>query len=364
MKPLVIPLFIPNAGCSNTCIFCNQKVIAGKSEIPDEDEVDRAVVSHLETKAKKKKTNNNSPLPSTCKPIAKDITQIRLSLGIPQHDDDIMEIAFYGGSFTGMDLSIQKNLLKSAEKWIEKKVINGIRISTRPDLISEDILEMLKSHGVTTIELGAQSFSPSVLDASGRGHSPEKTIEASKLIKKNSFKLGIQLMMGLPGDTRKTFLESITTAISLNPDFARIYPVVILPKTKLIELYERGEYVPLSLEKTIELGTHALRRFYSSGIPVIRFGLPEEQGNKNNEVSRIGPQHPALKHLVDSRLAYVRMCAEISKLGTEVKDVLFIVPHRELSVFRGLKNENIRKMKTEFSLECKIIPEEFHDRKD
>ncbi|RMF92356.1 MAG: radical SAM protein, partial [Candidatus Schekmanbacteria bacterium] len=297
MKHLIIPVFIPHAGCPQKCIYCNQNKVTLEKGFPKTDVIDRNVNLYLNSSKKDKRSKRKYSNISN--------EAIKVEIGIPFFRETIREIAFFGGSFTGIDNKIQKEFLDGAQKWISAGIVDGIRISTRPDLINEENIEWLKEKKVTTIELGAQSFSDDVLKKSERGHSTYSTIRASKIIKNAGLRLGIQLMMGLPKEDEKSFIAGIKKAVSLKPEFIRIYPLLILPETKIMEMYLKNEYKPLSLDETIHMGAKALKILYKNNIPCIRFGLPENNEYKGTSI--IGPYHPSLKHMIDSKLAYATM---------------------------------------------------------
>jgi len=408
MKPLIIPVFVPNQGCPNLCVFCNQKKISGVLHPPTQEDVREIIKTHLETFQDKKenkkchrvrrpdatrgsgrspdlpslkkgdgslfsKLNENNPLfPPFNKgglggfstkqfsfppPLKKgDKGGFSLSLNRPESNSFFKEVAFYGGSFTGLDQNYQKKLLETAKDEIDKGLIDGIRVSTRPDYIDDERLEILKNYGVKTIELGVQSLSDKVLESSKRGHDSSSVLKASKLIKEYGFNLGIQLMMGLPDDNEDSLKLTVSETIRIKPDFVRIYPVLVLKETELELLYYKGMYKPLTLEETVKLGKDILERFYRAGIPVIRFGLqPTDNVNLNNDVVA-GPCHPSLRHIIDSELAYEKMKTIIEVNGLSGKQVAFSVPQKELSLFKGLAKENITRLKKACSLEdIKII---------
>ncbi len=352
MKPLIIPVFVPHAGCPNICVFCNQREVTCRDEVPGADIVDSQMELFLSSQ--KKRTEQRDTKPSLKYP--QNIKSIEAKIGIPEFDHDIREIAFFGGSFTGIDLNIQESFLEKAQKWISKGVINGIRISTRPDLLDEKTITFLKDYNVTTVEIGAQSFCDKVLEKAKRGHSAKTTVASAKLVSFSGLRLGIQLMMGLPGEKEEDFIESVSRAIALNADAVRIYPVTVLPDTELMKMYLHGKYSPLTLEEVVTRGAKALRMLYDNKIPCIRFGLPENPISSNSQ--RIGPFHPAMKHLVDSRLAYATMSSKISKIKyTKGEEIFFLVPPSEVSVFKGIRKENIKKAESNYSIICRILPQ-------
>ena len=368
MKPLIIPVFVPNQGCPNLCVFCNQKKISGVLHPPAPEDVKEIIKTHLSTFHAKgdgslfsKLNENNPPFPpfnkgglggfSDVEKEKKDSSSFHLSLDRPENNSFFKEIAFYGGSFTGLDETYQKNLLETAKDEIDKGLIDGIRVSTRPDYIDNERLEILKNYGVKTIELGVQSLSDKVLESSKRGHKSSSVLKASELIREYGFNLGIQLMMGLPDDNEDSLKHTVSETIRIKPDFVRIYPVLVLKETELEQLYYKGIYKPLTLEETIRYGKEVVREFYGAGIPVIRFGLqPTDNVNLNKDVVA-GPCHPSLHHIIDSELAFEKMKTIIESNGLSGKSAMFSVPQKEISLFQGLAKGNIRKLKESFGLE-------------
>ena len=219
-KRYVIPIFVPHLGCPNDCIFCNQKTISGQQKQVTKEDVKNTVEYYLSN--------------------FKD-------------GNAFIEIAFFGGSFTGIDIAKQEELLKAAYSFIEQKKVNGIRISTRPDYIDKAKLKMLKKYKVTTIELGVQSSNDYILSKAGRGHTFEDVKKASKLIRWYGFTLGHQMMCGLPESTRLDELNTAKMLAKLKPKIMRIYPVLVLKGTLLAKEYAAGIYEPLTLEKAFEI---------------------------------------------------------------------------------------------------------------
>ncbi len=246
------------------CSFCNQRTISGQQTAPTASDVE-----------------------SICK---KALTQVR--------DVENTEIAFFGGSFTAIDKSYMTELLSTASEFVGNGRFCGIRISTRPDAISDDILKLLKGYGVTAIELGAQSLDDNVLLANDRGHTENDVYKACELIKEYGFELGLQIMTGLyKSDEQKDF-ETLKKVIALNPDTLRIYPTVILEGTKLCELYKKGEYKPISFDSMVELCADMLIELSKTSITVIRCGLHASDNVSTEQVG--GFYHPAFKELCES----------------------------------------------------------------
>ena len=312
MKPLIIPVFIPNQGCPNFCVFFNHIKISGVLNPPSEEDVKEIIRTHLSTFQDKKENRKchrvgrpDATLGSDRSSDQKgDGSLFSLSLKRPKSNSFLREVAFYGGGFTGVYLNYQKRLLGTARGEMDKGLIDGIRISTRPDYIDDEGLKILKNYGVKTIELGVQSLSDKVLESSKRGHTAASVLKAAELIKGYGFSLGIQLMMGLPEDNEDFLKHTVNETIRIKPDFVRIYPILVLKETELELLYYKGMYMPLTLEETVRYGKEIVREFYSAGIPVIRFGLqPTDNVNLNSDVVA-GPCHPSLRHIIDSELSF------------------------------------------------------------
>jgi histone acetyltransferase (RNA polymerase elongator complex component) len=269
-KHYIIPIFVPHKGCPHDCIFCNQKRITGT----EGENVDAAFVE---------------------KTIDEYLTTI-------SREGAFVEVSFFGGSFTAIPMDYQNQLMGPAQIALEKGKINAIRLSTRPDYINENILDNLKKHGASIIELGVQSLDEKVLIASGRGHSAEDVYKASMLIKEKGFVLGHQLMLGLPLDSEKKDIDSARKSISMKPDICRIYPALVIRNTPMEDLYYRGKYKPYSLEEAVNIAKKVYSLYYASGIPVIRVGLqPTDNINVHGDVVA-GPFHPSIRELVEGSL--------------------------------------------------------------
>ena len=236
MKHINIPVFVPHKGCPNDCVFCNQKKITGIEEIRDFAETEQIIEETLSTMKR----------------------------------PYFAEIAFFGGSFTGIPIDQQKAYLEIAQRYVKNGKVDGIRLSTRPDYISAEILDMLKSYGVTAVELGAQSMVDSVLEKNRRGHTAEMTKEAIKLLKEYGFLAGLQMMTGMYGSDAEKDIFTGEEIAKLEPDTVRIYPTVVLENTALERLYKNGEYQPPSLEESVEVCAKLHRIFEDKGIKIIK----------------------------------------------------------------------------------------------
>ncbi|MFA6636395.1 MAG: radical SAM protein [Candidatus Omnitrophota bacterium] len=270
MKHYTIPFFIPHRGCPHKCIFCDQGRITGErgDKIPTAEEVRARIETYLATMPRE---------------------------GV------YIQAGFFGGSFTGVPETLQETLLDPAKEFLLKGRIQGMRVSTRPDLIDENKISFLRDHGVTCIELGVQSMSADVLDASGRGHTPEDVIEASRLIRSGGFELAHQMMLGLPLSSYEKEFFTAEKAVELGAGQVRIYPVIVMKGTELADMWERGEYVPLEMEQAVERAAKLLSFFRRSGVKVIRCGLHSSEGLISGEEYLAGPFHPAFGHLAKQR---------------------------------------------------------------
>jgi len=274
----IIPIFIPHVGCPHDCVFCNQAKITGQLREDYEkitgEYVRETIERYLETIDRRETT---------------------------------VEVSFFGGTFTAINLKKQKELLQAAEKAKEEGLIDNIRLSTRPDYISLPIMNHLKSYGVDIVELGVQSMDDEVLKLSRRGYEKNIVYQASKLIKDFGMILGHQLMIGLPGDTREKDFLSVVESIKMQPDLVRIYPALVIKDTEMEEAYMKGTYRPYSLDEAVEISALMMKQYEDHGIKVIRIGLQptEEISDKADVVA--GPFHPAIRELAESFLLAKRM---------------------------------------------------------
>lgn len=315
MKPLIIPFFLRNRGCRHRCVFCNERMIAGNAEAITETGLRETVRSYLSGSGGK---------------------------------HDRREIAFYGGSFTGMVREDQRQLLCMAGALISEGAVHSIRISTRPDDIDGPWLETLKQVGVKAIEIGAQSMDDGVLGESGRGHTAQDVRRAMGILKEKGFETGIHLMAGLPNDSRKTFQSSVVDVIGLKPDTVRIHPVLVFRDTELARRHERGEYDPLTVDEAILWCKDALVQFTKAQIPVIRLGLQAtgEMEVKGSIVS--GPWHPAFRSLVEATLFRDMARSLIAEAGGFVNGHVFHVAPADRSNFNGMGKANMAYLEARF----------------
>lgn len=312
-KNSVIPVFVPHLGCPNNCVFCNQRRISGQQK------------------------------PATPE-MVKDAIEKAAALTL---NESKRQLAFYGGSFTAIPKAMQIGLLEAAQPYLRDGTISSIRLSTRPDAISEDILARLKAYGVTTVELGAQSMCDKVLFATNRGHTADDVRRSSRLIKQYGFKLILQMMTGLPGDTEESCIETAREIIALSPDGVRIYPTVIVRDTELYDMWKAGAYTEHTVEDAVSVCSKISRMFDTAGIPIIRMGLnPTEDLSGGDAVG--GAYHPALGELVRSRIMLEDAVALLS--GTpEGKSIVLGVNRSEVSVMIGQHRRNIAALCEKFA---------------
>ncbi len=323
---MIIPFFIPHAGCPHHCVFCSQKQITGRSGPPEPSAIAPTIEGYL------------APADSPAR----------------------AEVAFYGGSFTALSPDRQEAYLAAVSPYIKAGRVTNIRLSTRPDCITASGMDLLKRFHVTIVELGAQSMDDTVLQQSGRGHRAAATAAAVGMLRNEGFLIGLQLMAGLPGDSAETFLRTVEATAALEPDFIRLYPTLVIRNTRLEELYRSGAYEPLSMDRAVDLCRQALLRFEAAGIPVIRIGLQstDEMGRPGAVLA--GPYHPAFGQLVESSVFLARMRALLLPAVAEHEDAVVAVNPLDLSTAIGQKRSNVTALKREFRLRSLRIVA--HDR--
>lgn len=312
--PIILPVFLPHQGCSNRCIFCNQKAIV--CEIPSPQKVYQFIQSSLPS----------LPVKGTAREI---------------------QVAFYGGSFTKMETETQIAYLNVTRPFLLQNQIHSIRISTRPDGLNETALSLLKEYGVKTIEVGAQSMIDEVLFLCQRNHTKEDILSAVSKLRQWGFEVGVHLMMGLLGDTPEGFLHSLDQIILLRPDFVRLHPTLVLRGSPLEAIWLEGKYLPLSLEETIQGLKKAVVRLERASIPVARIGLQPSLELKEHLLA--GPYHPALHQIIHSALFFDMAQTLLRDFPDETRVTFFCHP-KDLSNLIGYRRENISKLKKQFHL--------------
>lgn len=300
----IIPIFLPEEACPNRCIYCNQYKITGKISIPSFEETQMFIVERLKQ--------------------------------IPFSAENI-QIAFFGGNFSGLDIDIQKKFLEIAQYFVDNDRVGSIRLSTRPDYISVEILDLFSRFAVKNIELGAQTFNDSTLEKIGRGHTANQIVVASELIKKYGFSLGLQMMIGLPEEDLNSAIFTANEIVRLGADETRIYPLQVLTGTELENQYKNGLYKPLSLEETIEILVPLVEIFENQNVKILRIGLhPIDETEKATFIA--GPFHESLSQMVYTELWFNKLKFIFENL-TNPEICIFVSPNQLPNVV-GYKQKN------------------------
>lgn len=325
-KEYIIPIFVPHLGCPNNCTFCNQKTISGQTKEVTPKDVKETVEFYLNSFKDK---------------------------------DKYTEIAFFGGSFTGIEIEKQEALLKAAYEFIKQKKVNSIRVSTRPDYIDKQKLKLLKKYKVKTIELGVQSTNDYILKKCKRNHTFEDVKNASKLIRRYRFTLGHQMMVGLPESTMLDEIQTAKDLAKLKPKIMRIYPVLVLKGTELEKDYLDGTYITLSVDQAVERCKELCYLFAKKNINVIRVGLQTTDtisNNSKNKESQIvaGPYHETFRQLVEASINYDTIVKKIKAYNTKVKEVEITTSPENVNNVVGYKRENVIKLKDYYDVDVKI----------
>lgn len=301
---LIIPYFIAHQGCPHQCLFCNQQDITG--EVFSPADLRRDIEERIDQWLAYKKA------------------------------DASVQFAFYGGSFTCLPEAQQKIMLGAVRPWLDRGEIRTIRLSTRPDCIDQQRIQLLIDHGVGIVELGVQSLDDGVLDRAERGHSSRDCREAVHLLKSAGLEVGIQIMPGLPGETRSSFRRTVQQVIDLQPSFVRIYPALVIRNSGLADLYRSGAYLPLSLDKAVVLTGWARQKFLAHGIGVVRMGLQPSDSLARNVLA--GPYHPSFGEMVLSRVWLKRTRKVLA--ANPGKTIRLSIAAADLSSFNGLHRRN------------------------
>jgi len=303
-KHRVIPIFIPQRACPYKCTYCNQFAIAGQLHVPTPQEADAIIQEHLAT------------LPA----------------------DAEKRIAFFGGSFTGMTIEEQNAYLDVAQPYLQQGVVSGLQLSTRPDYITSAILQNLKSHGVVLIELGAQSLHNDILRTVNRGHTSEQVKEAAQMIRDYGFQLGLQMMIGLPGDTKEKALQTAYLIAEYGASCTRIYPTLVVENTLLAKQFREGQYQPLTLAEAIDWCKDIYTYFLEQGITVLRVGLHPSEGLLSGSDYLAGPFHVSFKELVLTAIWHDRILQLLH--GNPLGTLTLNVPSKEINYAIGYGSAN------------------------
>lgn len=321
MRKKIIPIFVPHEGCPHDCIFCNQKKITGVSTSMTAEEAEEIIKKSLET----------------------------------VNDDVEIEIAFFGGSFTAIDSDKQIELLSVAKKYKDKNIVKDIRMSTRPDCIDREKLDLVKKYGASIIELGVQSMDKMVLVESLRGHDSEIVKKSAQLIREYGIKLGLQMMIGLPSDSKKKCIQTAKEFIKISPDFVRIYPTLVIKETGLEKSYIDGFYKPFSLEESIDIVKKLIVMYEINNIDIIRVGLQATDDIKEGIDVVAGPYHPAFRELVKSRM--IRDYLDYI-LPSEFDEIIIKTSNKNISMVVGDKRSNRLYINSKYKARFKTKPDE------
>lgn len=317
MRHVNIPIFIPHLGCPNMCVFCNQRSISGKMSFD---------ISSVES----------------------EIEQALSTLNV----DDVCEIAFFGGSFTGIERSLMIDLLSLAQKYIDYGRVSSIRLSTRPDYIDDEILDILSSFSVKTIELGLQSMDDEVLASTKRGHSAKQAEKACEMIKNRGFALIGQMMIGLPNSTLEKEIFTAKRICEMGADGARIYPTVVFYQTELCDMMQSGVYVALTNEEAVERTKEALKVFVQNNVPCIRVGLQSGENLSDDTCVAGGANHSAIGELAMSAIYFDKICEKLDEITKEnmPQTITIHCPRGETSKVVGQKRKNIEKICQKYAI--------------
>jgi len=312
LRPLIIPIFISHAGCPHRCLFCDQeKITAQPRHVTDPQQVRETLDAAIQAKGFDPSRNT--------------------------------QLAFYGGTFTGLKKVRMESLLSAAAPYVQSGMVKSIRISTRPDSLDEQRLRVLKAYGVKTVELGVQSMNDRVLTLSRRGHTAGDTIAAVHMLKDHGFQVGIQLMPGLPGDSREEFLATTEKVLGLKPHMVRLYPALVIKGTGLARMYGEGSYHPFSLTEAVHVCVESVSLFEGNGIPVIRIGLMSSPSLLEKGRIVAGPWHPAFGFLVRSAIHFIGIASDLSVPGG-AQLIKIYAPMREIPLVRGYQNRGIQEI--------------------
>ncbi len=315
MKPLIVPFFIAHQGCPHQCVFCNQVKISGGAEA----------------------------VPTSAELLA------RIAAYRAGGADRPFEAAFYGGTFTTLPLSVQKRLLEPLQPLLASGELLSIRVSTRPDAIGPATADFLRRMGVRTVELGVQSMDDTVLDRAGRGHTARDTENAFRLLAGEGFRVGAQLMPGLPGDTPATARATLRRVLRLAPDFVRIYPTLVIADTGLERMYRRGEYAPLGLSEAVGLCKVMLHDCMRAAVPVVRIGLQATGELQAGSTVVAGPWHPAFRQLVEGELFFDLAALLTGDIPASRPITLTCAPSR-VSDVAGQRRANLERLRRELGI--------------
>ena len=319
-RPFIVPIFLPHAGCPHRCVFCNQY---GLNQTPTNPAITPETLGAYVTKVSAYRSNRRRTA----------------------------QLAFYGGNFLGLPLADISRWLDAASSCVDQKMVDGIRFSTRPDTIDPEMINLLSPYPIATIELGAQSMDDGVLLLSNRGHTTTHTVNAVRWLHETPYRIGIQLMVGLPGDSDAVNRRTGLQVCALGPDFVRIYPTLVLKNSRLANWYASGRYQPLSLEKSIQRSMTLLKLFQAHHIAVIRMGLQASGALDERDALLAGPYHPAFGNLVYSELFFETICTFLQSQARIPATLTLGVHPRSVSKLKGNRNQNVARLKRKFDVQ-------------
>jgi histone acetyltransferase (RNA polymerase elongator complex component) len=314
VKHYTIPVFVPELACPFQCAFCNQRKISGQITIPQNNEIINSIEEHLRSFKKQNR---------------------------------YVEVGFFGGSFTGIDLDEQIRYLSLVQPYVESGQVQSIRLSTRPDYINQHILTMIKKMNIGTIELGAQSMDDEVLKLSRRGHNSQQIKDASMLILENGFKLGLQMMLGLPGDNLERAMNTAQQIIDAGADNTRIYPALVIKDTLMHKWYNEGRYKPLSMDEAVEWTSRIMPLFEENNVNVIRVGLHPSEGLLSGDEIIDGPFHQSFRELVSTKI-WGRILENMTDKIDNGKSIEISVNKKELNYAIGYKQVNRMELRKKY----------------
>jgi len=303
MNPYIIPIFISHQGCPQKCIFCNQPNITGRDISPI---TAKWVASTIEEGLNRKRRAQRAET----------------------------QVAFYGGTFTGLDTALQEETLSVVLPFWEEKKVHSVRLSTRPDYINTEEITLLRKYPVKTVELGIQSMNDAVLAGARRGHTSRDNLRAVRMLREAGFQVGAQIMIGLPGEDRREILSALEPLFDHKPDFMRIYPLLVLRGTALSDLYQKGEYRPLTLEEAVEICRDICILGRERGVAVIRMGLQADAGLEKNLIA--GPYHPAFGQIVRAEVFKNDLMKKLEPFRGSDEVGIWIAPS-DVSLLTGFK---------------------------
>jgi len=320
MAPFIAPVFIPHAGCPHQCAFCNQKAITGQAA----GKISMTTVRE----------------------------QIDRFLAFPHDRNRTVQISFYGGNFLGLPGKTIRSLLDLAEGIVKQGHADGIRFSTRPDTVSSQTLALIREYPVQTVEIGVQSMDDTVLDKTRRGHTARDTENAIRLLAETPYEIGLQMMTGLPGDNDAATWMTARRLAEFTPAFVRIYPALVLKGSPMAAWYASGEFIPLSLDESVERAKGLYLFFQKKAIPVIRMGLQASDELNAEQTVLAGPYHPAFGHLVLSSIWLDKASELLTAYKNYGERVVFHVRPENISKLRGQRNTNIKILMQRFHLKA------------